>query len=98
MNKSARIPAILAAIAPLICAQAPPTNVQIVQRAQQILNSAERWNRSDSGKCPADAAKTYSHRLMDYNNDKATTFADVQKFFAILEDRIRKRIAGVKTQ
>lgn len=37
-------------------------------------------------------AKSYAHRLMGYNNDKATTFADVQKFFSILEDRIRKRI------
>ena len=38
-------------------------------------------------------AKKYSHRLMDYNNDPTTTFTDVQKFFQILEDRIRKRLA-----
>jgi hypothetical protein len=36
----------------------------------------------------------YSHRLMDYNNDPATTFADVQRFFHLLEDRIGKRLAG----
>jgi hypothetical protein len=33
----------------------------------------------------------YQHRLMDYNNDPKTTFADVQKFFALLERRIEKR-------
>ena len=34
----------------------------------------------------------YHHRLMDYNNDPKTTFADVQKFFALLEQRIRKQL------
>ena len=34
----------------------------------------------------------YQHRLMDYNNDPKTTFADVQKFFALLEERIKKRL------
>ena len=36
--------------------------------------------------------RNYHHRLMDYNNDPATTFADVQKFFQLLEDRINKRL------
>jgi hypothetical protein len=35
----------------------------------------------------------YEHRLMDYNNDPTTTFADVQKFFALIEERIKKRLA-----
>ncbi len=35
----------------------------------------------------------YEHRLMDYNNDPKTTFADVQKFFSLLEERIKKRLA-----
>ena len=35
----------------------------------------------------------YEHRLMDYNNDRKTTFADVQKFFTILEERIKERLA-----
>lgn len=35
----------------------------------------------------------YHHRLMDYNNDPKTTFADVQKFFAVVEARIKKRLA-----
>jgi hypothetical protein len=35
----------------------------------------------------------YEHRLKDYNNDPKTTFADVQRFFQLLEDRIRKRLA-----
>jgi hypothetical protein len=34
----------------------------------------------------------YDHRLMDYNNDPKTTFADVQTFFALLEKRIEKRL------
>lgn len=35
----------------------------------------------------------YEHRLKDYNNDPKTTFADVQKFFTILEERIKTRLA-----
>lgn len=31
---------------------------------------------------------------MDYNNDAATTFADVQKVFRLLEARIAKRLAS----
>lgn len=34
----------------------------------------------------------YHHRLMGYNNDPKTTFADVQRFFALLEQRIQKRL------
>src|SRR5215510_7180497 len=34
----------------------------------------------------------YEHRLMNYNNDLKTTFADVQKFFNLLEERIQKRL------
>ena len=36
--------------------------------------------------------QNYHHRLMDYNNDPTTTFADTQKFFRLLEDRITKRL------
>lgn len=35
----------------------------------------------------------YEHRLKDYNNDPKTTFADVQGFFTIVEERIKKRLA-----
>jgi hypothetical protein len=35
----------------------------------------------------------YEHRLMDYNNDPKTTFADVQKFFTIVEERIKRQLA-----
>jgi hypothetical protein len=35
----------------------------------------------------------YEHRLMDYNNDPKTTFPDVQKFFTIVDERIKKRLA-----
>ncbi|PYY13639.1 MAG: hypothetical protein DMG60_21525 [Acidobacteria bacterium] len=40
----------------------------------------------------------YEHRLMDYNNDPKTTFADVQRLFALLEQRIKKRIDTQKRQ
>ena len=32
--------------------------------------------------------KKYSARLVDYNNDPETTFADLQKFFRLVEDRV----------
>jgi hypothetical protein len=35
----------------------------------------------------------YNHRLMDYNNDPATTFADIQKVFRMLEKRIVERLS-----
>jgi hypothetical protein len=35
----------------------------------------------------------YEHRLKDYNNDPKTTFADVQRFFTIVEERVKKRLA-----
>ena len=37
--------------------------------------------------------KNYEHRLKDYNNDPTTTFADIQHFFRLLEERISKRLA-----
>jgi hypothetical protein len=107
-------------------------DVRIVQRARQILNSPEKWNRADNRVCPAEARtfslycalekatdevsgnfkhrgaamqearfviedvapdwKKYNHRLMDYNNDPKTTFADIQKVFVLLRDRIAKRL------
>ena len=36
--------------------------------------------------------RDYQHRLMDYNNDPTTTFADVQKVFQLVEDRIAQRL------
>ncbi len=34
----------------------------------------------------------YAHRLMDYNNDPHTTFADEQRFFGLLRGRIEGRL------
>jgi hypothetical protein len=34
----------------------------------------------------------YNHRLMGYNNDPTTTWADVQRFFKLLEARVGKRL------
>jgi hypothetical protein len=108
------------------------SDVRIVQRARQILNSPAKWNRADNRIC-ATAAKTFSlycalekatdevsghfehrgaamqearfviediaphvkdykHRLMDYNNDPKTTFADIQKVFRLIEKRINQRL------
>jgi hypothetical protein len=36
--------------------------------------------------------KKYDHRLMGFNNDPKTTFADIQKVFRLLEERIAKRL------
>ena len=38
--------------------------------------------------------KNYKARLTDFNNDPATTFADVQRLFHLAEEHIAKRIAG----
>jgi hypothetical protein len=108
-------------------------DVLIVQRARQILNSPEKWNRADNRNCPTTETKFslycaleeatnevthnfahrgaamqearfvidedlapnnhYDHRLMGYNNDPHTTFADVQRFFDLLQGRIERRLA-----
>jgi hypothetical protein len=34
----------------------------------------------------------YHHRLMDYNNDPTTKFADIKRVLALTKDRIAKRI------
>jgi len=109
------------------------SDVEIVKRARQILNSPEKWNRADNRNCPRTevtfslycaleeatyevtqsfahrgaamqesrfvidedlaANNRYDHRLMDYNNDPHTTFADVQRFFDLLQGRIEGRLA-----
>lgn len=38
----------------------------------------------------------YHHRLMNYNNDPRTTFADVQRFFDFLQGRIEGRLEEEK--
>jgi hypothetical protein len=37
-------------------------------------------------------SKEYGHPLTDYNNDSATTFADVRRLFRWLETRVQKRL------
>jgi hypothetical protein len=36
--------------------------------------------------------RNYEHRLMGYNNDPTTTFADIQKVFSLLEARTAERL------
>jgi len=114
------------------------SDIEIVKRAQSILDTPAKWNRADNRKCPQGAktfslycaleiatkevtgdfahrgaamqearfviddiaphAKSYHHRLMDYNNDPSTTFADVQKFFRLLEERISQRLKQETSQ
>jgi hypothetical protein len=38
------------------------------------------------------ADKNYEHRLMNYNNDPTTTFADIQEVFRITESLIALRL------
>ena len=110
-------------------------DLQIVQRARQLLHSPAKWNRADNRKCPADAKtfslycaletatvqsgrnfehrgaalqeirfvideitleRNYDHRLMDYNNDPATTFADIQEVFRITESLMTLRLKANK--
>lgn len=110
------------------------TDVDIVMRAAQILNSPAKWNRADNRVCAprartfslycalkkateqvgrnfahrgaamqetrfvieeiAPQASRYHHRLMDYNNDPATTFADIQGVFWLVEKHIAMRLAN----
>jgi hypothetical protein len=109
------------------------TDVRIVQRARQILDSPSKWNRADNRICPKDAKtfslycalekatdevsgnfehrgaamqearfvieelvpdrQKYDHRVLGYNNNRRTTFADIQKVFRLLQERIEKRLA-----
>jgi hypothetical protein len=108
------------------------SDIDVVKRAQEILNSPSVWNRKDNRVCPKGATKFslycalekatdevsgnfehrgaamqearfaieeiapnrhYEHRLMGYNNDRRTTFADIQKVFQVLQDHIVKRLA-----
>ena len=36
--------------------------------------------------------KKHEHRLMDYNNDPSTTFADIQKMFELMQRHITERL------
>ena len=42
------------------------------------------------------ADRNYDHRLMDYNNDPTTTFADIQEVFRITESLITLRLKGAR--
>jgi hypothetical protein len=107
------------------------SDLQIVKRAREILDSPSKWNRADNRKCPAGAKtfslycalqmatnevsgksahrgaalqearfvideiavdRNYNHRLMDYNNDPTTAFADIQEVFRITESLIALRL------
>src|ERR1044071_9092195 len=107
------------------------TDLQIVKRAREILNSPAKWNRADNRICPAGAKtvslycalqmatvevlgkaehrgavlqearfvideiaidRNYEHRLMNYNNDPTTTFADIQEVLRITESLIALRL------
>jgi hypothetical protein len=52
----------------------------VLYEARQVVNAV--------------AKKKYAARLIDYNNDSTTTFADLQAFFTMLEDRVIKNGAA----
>lgn len=107
------------------------TDLQIVRRARELLNSESKWNRADNRICPAEAKtvsvycalqmatvevggkaehrgaalqearfvideiardRNYEHRLMNYNNDRTTTFSDIQEVLRITESLITLRL------
>jgi hypothetical protein len=107
------------------------TDLEIVARAGNILDSPAKWNRADNRVCPKDAKtvslycaleqatlevtgsfehrgavmqearfaidkidgnRDYDHRLMGYNNDKTTTFADIKKVIEETSTRIETRL------
>jgi hypothetical protein len=112
-------------------------DVEIAKRAREILDSPSKWNRIRTQDCPADAktfnlfcalakaaieingtfdeagaalrearhvidetapnAKSYQARLVDFNNDPATTLADVQKLLQLVEERLAKQLAAGST-
>ncbi len=37
-------------------------------------------------------SRNYGHRLMGYNNDKTTTFADIKKVIRLTEERIEAKL------
>jgi len=42
----------------------------------------------------ATSRSDFQHRLQGYNNHPSTTFADIQKVLALLEERIRTQLAA----
>lgn len=107
------------------------TDLEIVARADKILDSPAKWNRADNRQCPKNAKtvslycaleqatlevtggfehrgavmqearfviddivrkSNYGHRLMGYNNDKTTTFADIKKVIQLTRTRIETRL------
>lgn len=109
------------------------TDLDILARADKILDSPAKWNRADNRICPKDAKtvslycaleqatlevtgsfehrgavmqearfaidqidgnRDYDHRLMGYNNDKTTTFADIKKVIQATRTRIETRLKG----
>jgi hypothetical protein len=59
----------------------------VMQQARRLVDSIAHENR-----------KTYSARLIDYNNDSSRTFADVQGFVRALESRLAHQNAADLTQ
>jgi hypothetical protein len=107
------------------------TDIEILDRAERILDSPAKWNRADNRVCPKcaktvslycaleqatlevtgsfehrgavmqearfaidkiDGNRDYDHRLMGYNNDKTTTFADIKKVIEETSTRIETRL------
>jgi hypothetical protein len=59
----------------------------VMQQARRLVDSIAREQQ-----------KTYSARLIDYNNDSSRTFADVQGFLRVLESRLSRQTTADLTQ
>ena len=64
-------------------------SVEINGKFDHRLGSLEEVRRSVE---QASKGKKYGHRLMGYNNDPATTFADIKKVLSTTAERIAARL------
>jgi hypothetical protein len=112
------------------------TDIEIVKRARQILDSPTKWSRQETFNCMTDAKtfglycalakatreitgafdsngaalrearrvidetapnyKSYKAKLVDFNNDPTTTFANIQNLLQLVEKRLAEASAGNK--
>jgi hypothetical protein len=64
-------------------------SVEINGKFDHRLGALEEVRRSVE---QVSQGKTYEHRLMGYNNDPSTTFADIKRVLSMTEERIAARL------
>jgi len=63
-------------------------DVQPIEVWAGTMSAIEQPVIDEARQAPVVNGKGYKNRLIDYNNDPATTFEDVKKYFKWLEDRV----------